>query len=52
MFDDTALDNPTALASIDPVLRDVASWGAEVRRSMDEAAEALSRLSARIDRGP
>ena len=46
MFDDTALDNPTALASIDPVLREVASWGAEVRRSMNEAAEALSRLSA------
>ena len=32
VFDDTALDDPTALASIDPVLRDVASWGAEVRR--------------------
>jgi Bacterial phospho-glucose isomerase C-terminal SIS domain len=47
VFDDTALDDPSALASIDPVLREVAGWGAEVRRAADEAADALSRLTAR-----
>lgn len=47
MFDDTALDDPTALASIDPVLREVAGWGAEVRRAAAEAADALSLLTAR-----
>jgi Bacterial phospho-glucose isomerase C-terminal SIS domain len=39
------LEDPSALASIDPVLREVASWGAEVRRATDEAANALSQLS-------
>jgi Bacterial phospho-glucose isomerase C-terminal SIS domain len=46
VFDDTALDDPAALASIDPVLREVANWGAEVRRSVDESADVLAQLSA------
>jgi hypothetical protein len=45
MFFDATLDDPEALASIDPVLREIAGWGAEVRRADAAAAEALSELS-------
>jgi hypothetical protein len=45
VFVDAALDDPAALASIDPVLREVASWGAEVRRADADTAGALARLS-------
>lgn len=44
MFFDGALDDASALESIDPVLRDVAGWGAEVRRATMAAAEVLAGL--------
>lgn len=31
VFFDGSLDDPTALAAIDPVLREVAGWGAQVQ---------------------
>jgi hypothetical protein len=46
MFIDGTLDDPDALASIDPVLREIASWGSEVRRSDAAADDALAALSA------
>ncbi len=46
MFFDAALDDSQALGSIDPVLRDIATWGAEVRRACTEAADTVSRLGA------
>lgn len=45
MFFDATLDDPEALASIDPVLREIAAWGAEVRRADAAAAEALAGLA-------
>lgn len=44
MFLDAALDDPAALETIDPVLRELAGWGAEVRRADAAATDALSRL--------
>lgn len=46
MFFDGALDDPEELASIDPVLREIAGWGAEVRRADAAAAPALAGLAA------
>ena len=46
MFVDAALDDPAALESIDPALREVAGWGAEVRRVDAAVAGALAELSA------
>ena len=45
MFIDGTLDDPQALESIDPVLRDIASWGAEVRKADAAAAGAMAGLS-------
>jgi hypothetical protein len=44
MFFDGALDDPEALDGIDEVLREIASWGAEVRRADAAASEALAAL--------
>ncbi|HEX6335903.1 MAG TPA: SIS domain-containing protein [Jiangellaceae bacterium] len=44
MFVDGALDDPEALESIDPVLREIAGWGAEVRRADTAAADAMATL--------
>jgi hypothetical protein len=44
MFLDGTLDDPEALESIDPVLREIAGWGAEVRRADSAAAEAMAAL--------
>jgi hypothetical protein len=44
MFVDGALDDPEALGSIDPVLREIAGWGAEVRRADAAAADAMATL--------
>ncbi|NDL59964.1 SIS domain-containing protein [Phytoactinopolyspora mesophila] len=46
MFFDTSLDDPEALASIDGVLRELASWGAHVRRAYSAAAETLDGLNS------
>ncbi|MGH8777298.1 MAG: SIS domain-containing protein, partial [Jiangellaceae bacterium] len=46
MFVDAALDDPEALRSIDAVLREVAGWGAEVRRADAASAAALDGLTA------
>src|SRR5919106_3534819 len=46
MFLDGTLDDPEALESIDPVLREIAGWGAEVRRADSAAAEAMASLDA------
>jgi hypothetical protein len=46
VFFDTALDDPEALARIDDVLRDIASWGAQVRRAYGAAAEAIDELDS------
>lgn len=45
MFFDGTLDDPEALATIDPVLREIAGWGAEVRRAEGAAADAMAGLS-------
>jgi Bacterial phospho-glucose isomerase C-terminal SIS domain len=45
MFLDGTLDDPEALESIDPVLREIASWGAEVRKADAAAADAMAGLS-------
>ncbi len=44
MFDDSLLDDPEALASAEPALREIAGWGAEVRRAAVAAANALQDL--------
>ncbi|WP_166349448.1 SIS domain-containing protein [Phytoactinopolyspora limicola] len=44
MFFDSSLDDPAALASIDDVLRELAGWGAQVRRANTAAADALAGL--------
>ncbi|HEX6328633.1 MAG TPA: hypothetical protein VFZ72_18850, partial [Jiangellaceae bacterium] len=44
MFVDGALDDLEALESIDPVLREIAGWGAEVRRADAAAADAMAAL--------
>jgi hypothetical protein len=49
MFDDGVLDDPARLATIEDHLRQVAQWGAEVRRADVAAAEALSHLDV-LDR--
>jgi hypothetical protein len=45
MFFDTSLDDPEALAGIDDVLRELAGWGAHIRRAYSAAAETLDGLS-------
>lgn len=47
MFFDASLDDPQALRGIDPVLRDIAAWGAQVRLADLAAAPALDGLDAR-----
>lgn len=44
MFFDSSLDDPQALSGIDDVLRDIAGWGAEVRRAAVAAAPVLDEL--------
>jgi hypothetical protein len=44
VFDDSLLEDPTALAAADPVLRRMAEAGARVRRESSEAAEPIGRL--------
>src|SRR5919106_532054 len=46
MFVDSTLDDPEALESVDPVLREIAGWGAEVRRADSAAAEAMASLDS------
>ena len=42
MFFDRALDDPAELKTIDPVLREIAMWGSEVRRADAAADEVLA----------
>ena len=42
MFFDGALDDPAELETIDPVLREIAMWGSEVRRADAAADEVLA----------
>jgi len=44
-FDDTRLDDPDALATVDDDLRAVAEWGAEVRRADLTAADARDSIT-------
>jgi hypothetical protein len=44
VFFDAALDDPEALAGIDDVLRELAGWGAQVRRAEAAATEVLNQL--------
>jgi hypothetical protein len=44
VFDDALLDDPAALARVDDRLREVAGWGAEVRRATLAAEAGLSGL--------
>lgn len=46
MFFDGSLDDPDALSVIDPVLRDIAGWGAQVRLAELAAAEALAGIDS------
>jgi len=46
VFFDASLDDDTALVGIDRVLREIAGWGAEVRRSCTVAADVLSGIRA------
>ncbi len=46
VFFDGSLDDPDALSVIDPVLRDIAGWGAQVRLADSATADALASLSA------
>jgi hypothetical protein len=46
VFDDSRLDDETALATADPVLRRLAEAGARVRREAGNATEALERAVA------
>ena len=45
MFDDSLLEEPTALAAADPVLRRLAEAGARVRRESADALEPIARLA-------
>jgi hypothetical protein len=49
MFFDGTLDDPEALESIDPVLREIATWGAEVRRADAAAADAMAGMAASME---
>ncbi len=44
MFFDGVLDDPQSLARIDPALREIAGWGAEVRRANNAADEAIAEI--------
>jgi hypothetical protein len=44
VFDDTRLDDEHALASVDDALREVAGWGAEVRRAAVAAQDGVAVL--------
>lgn len=50
MFFDGSLDDPKALSVIDPVLRSIAGWGAQVRLAESAAADVLSGLDSGRDR--
>lgn len=52
MFDDSALDDPAALAAVDPFLRWLAEGGARVRREVDSTDEAFSSLAIDTDWRP
>jgi hypothetical protein len=52
MFDDNRLDDPDALAEVDPDLRAVAGWGAEVRRAQLSAEPALGHVAEAIAARP
>lgn len=45
MFDDSRLDDPAALATVDEQLRAVASWGAQVRRAQDGAQPGVAAVA-------
>jgi phosphoglucose isomerase-like protein len=47
VFDDSRLDDETALASADPLLRPLAEAGARVRREVGEAGEAIEEAVAK-----
>ncbi|WP_129667440.1 SIS domain-containing protein [Phytoactinopolyspora endophytica] len=44
MFADASLDDPQALSAIDDALREIAGWGAQVRRAHTAAAGVLAQL--------
>lgn len=46
MFVDAALEDPDQLATIDHTLREIAGWGAQVRRAQMAAAETLEGIGA------
>lgn len=48
MFDDSLLDDESALARVDARLRHLAEYGARVRREADESADAVRRATAEI----
>lgn len=50
MFFDGSLDDPGALSVIDPVLREIAGWGAQVRLAEAASADALAALRTGDDR--
>lgn len=50
MFFDDSLEDQEALARIDPVLREIAGWGAQVRMAGNTAEPVLAELSAAVDR--
>jgi hypothetical protein len=45
VFDDTRVDDPVLLARVDDALREVAGWGAEVRRASSAAEPGLAALT-------
>jgi hypothetical protein len=49
LFDDSRLDDETALAAADGVLRPLAEAGARVRREAGDAADAIAEALARAD---
>ncbi|MGB9374299.1 MAG: hypothetical protein WCA82_09085, partial [Jiangellales bacterium] len=52
MFDETRLDDPQALASVDDDLREIAGWGAQVRLASGAADDALRTLPGRAGPRP
>ncbi len=52
MFDDSRLDDPVALASVDEDLRGIAGWGAQVRRAGAAAQPALAGVAAAFSARP
>ena len=52
MFDDSRLDDPVALASVDDDLRGIAGWGAQVRRAGAAAQPALAGVTAGFSARP